>query len=446
MKNSRWPLILAFVSSAIFVITLLFVTVFVGQRLGFLYGRVPGFSTFRAVVQWAGLIVAAGFVVAAAMVAISLALQPGSWLHKALSVLPVLLLLFAIAGIVSTLLDIGTVGIVAVLPGLGPVTFATAWLILGAVLAAVALVVAVTTTPLGAGIRRAVASAIGLTALAGAITALAMIAAVAIVASNQPATPSFGGFGRGGAPGIQVQPGAGEPGTAGQAQQGGQEQGRTGQGREGGGGEGFRPGGEGGFGGAGGLAVMRQQFMGAGALMVIAALALVYSALAGLARSRQATGPEDARPAIDAGREAGRAVFAATGVSVVALILIQLIPVSRTNPPVQTTVSWDSAQTQQLWNRACADCHSNQTEWPWYTDIAPSSWLTVAHVNSGRQQLNVSDVNTLSRFARGAEEAGEQIRSGNMPPQDYLILHPAARLTDAERLALIQGLQNSLGQ
>lgn len=119
------------------------------------------------------------------------------------------------------------------------------------------------------------------------------------------------------------------------------------------------------------------------------------------------------------------------------------MPADRANPPVQTTVKWNSPQTEALWNHACADCHSNQTQWPWYTTIAPGSWLTVSHVNAGRERWNISQ---SGRGREGGGEAAQQIRSGAMPLADYMLIHPAARLTDAEKQALIQGLQASLGR
>jgi mono/diheme cytochrome c family protein len=199
---------------------------------------------------------------------------------------------------------------------------------------------------------------------------------------------------------------------------------------------------------------------------VAGALGLVFSSLTTLRLGRGATGKRPGTevgaatasetataavlaavptrvPGTGTGQEVGRTLLAALGVIVVAGGLLQLVPVNRVNPPVQTTVTWDSPQTQQLWERACADCHSNQTQWPWYTTLAPGSWLTAVHVNAGRDRFNVS---AMSSFARGGGEAAQQVRSGAMPLADYMLIHPTARLTDAEKQALIQGLQKSLGQ
>jgi hypothetical protein len=129
---------------------------------------------------------------------------------------------------------------------------------------------------------------------------------------------------------------------------------------------------------------------------------------------------------------------------IVAFLAIQLVPYGRnhTNPPVTAEPTWDSPQTRDLAARACFDCHSNQTDWPWYTNIAPVSWLTQRHVDEGRAKLNFSMWGT---GRQKTQSIGSQIKSGEMPPWDYLLLHQAARLGDAEKAYLISGLQATLG-
>ena len=78
------------------------------------------------------------------------------------------------------------------------------------------------------------------------------------------------------------------------------------------------------------------------------------------------------------------------GILLVAFIGIQLIPVNRTNPAVTTPIKWDSPQTEALARRACLDCHSNETVWPWYSYVAPASWLIYYDVQQGRSMLNLS--------------------------------------------------------
>lgn len=127
---------------------------------------------------------------------------------------------------------------------------------------------------------------------------------------------------------------------------------------------------------------------------------------------------------------------------VLLFLLIQLVPYGRnhTNPSVVTEPSWDSPQTRALAVRACFDCHSNETVWHWYSNIAPFSWLIQRDVDEGRRRLNFSDW-TASRRTR---DAAESIRRGEMPPLQYLLIHPTARLSAAEKTALEQGLQATL--
>jgi hypothetical protein len=119
--------------------------------------------------------------------------------------------------------------------------------------------------------------------------------------------------------------------------------------------------------------------------------------------------------------------------------LIQLVPYGRdhSDPPVVQEPTWDSPQTRELAVRACFDCHSNQTTWPWYTNIAPISWLTERDVVSGRRRLNFSNWNASQR---GAREMARMVSEGEMPPFYYAWMHPAANLSAAEKTALINGL------
>jgi hypothetical protein len=129
---------------------------------------------------------------------------------------------------------------------------------------------------------------------------------------------------------------------------------------------------------------------------------------------------------------------------VIAAVLIQVIPFghSHTNPPVAGEPAWDSAQTRDLARRACYDCHSNETVWPWYSNVAPISWLVQRDVNGGRQHLNFTDWNSPQRHAK---DVASEVNGGDMPPWFYLPMHPAARLTDAEKQALVAGAGKSLG-
>jgi mono/diheme cytochrome c family protein len=124
--------------------------------------------------------------------------------------------------------------------------------------------------------------------------------------------------------------------------------------------------------------------------------------------------------------------------------LIQAIPYGRhhTNPTVVSEPAWDGARTRELAARACFDCHSNETFWPWYSNVAPVSWLVQRDVDEGRDALNFSD---WSRRYEEAGEAAEEVREGGMPPRSFLLLHPTARLTADEQAELARGLEATLG-
>ena len=136
---------------------------------------------------------------------------------------------------------------------------------------------------------------------------------------------------------------------------------------------------------------------------------------------------------------------AAIGPGLIGLFVVaQLVPYGRhhTNPPVTGSPGWDSPRTEELARRACFDCHSNETKWPVYASIAPMSWRVQSHVDEARSKLNFS---AFDRPQEEADEAAKEVRSRGMPPWDYLLLHPRARLNVAERDELVRGLQATLG-
>lgn len=135
-------------------------------------------------------------------------------------------------------------------------------------------------------------------------------------------------------------------------------------------------------------------------------------------------------------------IRAALGCGVL-LLLIQLVPYGRdhTNPPVVREAAWDSAQTEALVRAACYDCHSNETEWPWYSNLAPVSWLMTSDVERGREDLNFSD---MGREDNEFDKAAEVVEEGEMPPLRYKLAHPGARLTANQEQELIAGLMASL--
>jgi mono/diheme cytochrome c family protein len=135
-------------------------------------------------------------------------------------------------------------------------------------------------------------------------------------------------------------------------------------------------------------------------------------------------------------------IFILVAVLAAAFLLIQIVPYGRAhnNPPVVAEPNWDSPQTRELAARACFDCHSNETTWPWYSNVAPISWLVQHDVEEGRAQLNFSNWGHSGEEGEEAEEMGETVLEGEMPMRNYLITHPEARLTGAERRALVEGL------
>jgi mono/diheme cytochrome c family protein len=122
------------------------------------------------------------------------------------------------------------------------------------------------------------------------------------------------------------------------------------------------------------------------------------------------------------------------------LLVIQVLPFGRdhTNPPVRKEPAWDAPETRALAVRACFDCHSNQTVWPWYSNVAPISWLVWSDVVRGRKELDFSE---WDRPQKEARESAGTVRKGSMPPW----YSPWAKLDAAEREALSRGLEATLG-
>lgn len=122
------------------------------------------------------------------------------------------------------------------------------------------------------------------------------------------------------------------------------------------------------------------------------------------------------------------------------VVAVQFIPFGHdhSNPPTAGEPAWNSPQTRELFLRACGDCHSNQTSWPWYSNIAPVSWLVAHDVEEGRSHFNVSQWGSQPKN-EGGDAAGE-LREGEMPPWFYLLPHPEAKLSDGQKQELVRGL------
>ena len=127
------------------------------------------------------------------------------------------------------------------------------------------------------------------------------------------------------------------------------------------------------------------------------------------------------------------------------LLAIQILPYGRDheNPEVLQQPDWDGPRTRELFFRACKDCHSNETVWPWYSFVAPASWLVQSDVDEGRSHFNVSE---WGRAENHGDDAAKMLRDGEMPLWYYLPAHREAQLSDEEREELIAGLVATFGE
>ena len=125
--------------------------------------------------------------------------------------------------------------------------------------------------------------------------------------------------------------------------------------------------------------------------------------------------------------------------AIVVLVAAQFFRPQRTNPTSDPKESFEAvmqppAEVASILDRSCRDCHSNRTTWPWYSHVAPVSWLVVQDVEQGRKRLNLSEWGRRdAAHARSQlNEMCEQVRRGEMPMWYYLTLHPTAKLTETE--------------
>jgi Haem-binding domain len=134
-------------------------------------------------------------------------------------------------------------------------------------------------------------------------------------------------------------------------------------------------------------------------------------------------------------------IFAAL---VAGFVLLQFTSPPRTNPPVAPghdllATNAPPPEIATLLHNACYDCHSDETRWPWYSHIAPVSWLVAGDVAHGRERMNFSDWPRAlpERAAKRLERISEEVDDKDMPPAKYTLLHPEARLTAGQREQLI---------
>jgi len=123
----------------------------------------------------------------------------------------------------------------------------------------------------------------------------------------------------------------------------------------------------------------------------------------------------------------------------VLLVVAQVIRPRLTNPPVDPAKELRAPEpVASILARSCNDCHSSRTIWPWYSQVAPASWLLADDVKDGRKELNFSEWATFTprRAAHKLEEVCEQVEKDEMPKWFYVPLHPTAKLSDADRKTL----------
>lgn len=123
-----------------------------------------------------------------------------------------------------------------------------------------------------------------------------------------------------------------------------------------------------------------------------------------------------------------------------AFVVIQLIRPARTNPAIDSSKAIQShvqvpANVDAILKRACNDCHSNETQWPWYSNVAPVSWLVISDVNDGRRHLNFSEWGNYDarRADHKLDEIEDEVEHGAMPLPIYVSMHPEAKMSDEDR-------------
>lgn len=127
--------------------------------------------------------------------------------------------------------------------------------------------------------------------------------------------------------------------------------------------------------------------------------------------------------------------MAGTICAIIVLIFvgIQFIPVTLSNPPVESDIS-TPPEVKSILKVSCYDCHSHETIWPWYSKMAPVSWLLAADAGEGREKMNFSTWNKYDpeKQRRLIAEAMDEVRGGNMPPWFYILKHPDAKISPGE--------------
>lgn len=129
----------------------------------------------------------------------------------------------------------------------------------------------------------------------------------------------------------------------------------------------------------------------------------------------------------------------------VAFVIIQFFPIDKTNPSVNPGMDFlkiknISPETAKMIRTSCYDCHSDETQYPWYSSIAPASWILKNHIDEGRKHLNFSIFATYEPEIQihKMEECVKMLKEGKMPLESYFIGHQNAKITDIQRQELIK--------
>ncbi len=140
-------------------------------------------------------------------------------------------------------------------------------------------------------------------------------------------------------------------------------------------------------------------------------------------------------------------------VILVFLVLIQFIRIDKTNPPVQEDKDFvkiynTPESTQTILKNACYDCHSNETKYAWYSNVAPISWWTKSHINGGREHLNFSEFGDYNNNQKShvLEEAIEVVENGKMPMRSYVLMHSEAELSTEDKSELFTYFKSIISQ
>jgi hypothetical protein len=132
---------------------------------------------------------------------------------------------------------------------------------------------------------------------------------------------------------------------------------------------------------------------------------------------------------------------------IVILVLVQLIPLEKSNPPVDKTIALDAQENVMgILRNSCYDCHSNETKWPYYSNIAPFSFFVVSHVNKGRKALNFSEWENIEEWKKvqRLKRAITTVNNGMMALPSYVSVHDDAKLNKDEKEILSRWFEEQL--